>query len=99
MLLTSVLLLTNMLLPKSALLLKSVMLIATGKIVAPITRKAPAGESGQSYRYLLPDSVLAENGLNFDDDALLEQVDVCDFLFEVNLQLPFETTFNLTHAD
>ncbi len=74
------------------------MLIATGKIVTPITKKAPAGKSGQSYRYPLPDSIFAENGLHFGDDALLEQVDVCDFLFEVNLQLPFETTFNLAHA-
>lgn len=74
------------------------MLIATGKIVAPTTKKAPAGKSGQSSRYPLPDSVFAENGLNFDDDALMEQVDVCDFLFEVNLQLPFVTTLNLAHA-
>ncbi len=66
--------------------------------MAPITKKAPAGKSGQSYLYPLPDGVFAENGLNFDDDALLEQVAVCDFLFEVNLQLPFETTFNLARA-
>ena len=35
--------------------------------------------------------------LNFDH-ALLEQVDVCDFRFQVNLQLLFETTFDLAHA-
>jgi hypothetical protein len=44
--LTSALLLTGVLLLTSVLLLKSALLTATGKIVALITKKAPAGKSG-----------------------------------------------------